>query len=305
MNTSDISLYVQKKLGVSQKGDKSADLKNEIIAKASGIFLWVVLVVELLARAKRNGRTVGDMRRLLHKTPQRLDDLFRELLQIDNITDRTETLRLMQWVLFAIRPLRLSELFHALSFSAHQYTSKKEWESSDEYVTDLDQMRRLIRSQSRGLVEIKRNRYQDNMLHNTDISYGIVQVIHESVKDYLIHQNGLQLLTSASDHRIIGQTHNELKVTCLNYLRMEELKSIALTNMLEESTRSRDKKMRLLRKEYPFLKYAVDALFTHAANAEAGAVSQEQLSQELMTPRDVYKIWMRLIGNFRHWSVSP
>lgn len=51
-------------------------LQKEVAAKASGVFLWVVLVVASLLKKKDEGGTVKEMQRILESVPKELDKLF-------------------------------------------------------------------------------------------------------------------------------------------------------------------------------------------------------------------------------------
>ncbi|KAF3155986.1 hypothetical protein TWF569_008026 [Orbilia oligospora] len=105
----DISIYVRDKLTVTKDADK---IEKELLRKAEGIFMWVVLVTEMLNQAFDEGRTTAVWKRL-RDVPTDLDEVFRILLEKDNHY-MNETLLMLQWVLFAPKPLTPMELYYGV-----------------------------------------------------------------------------------------------------------------------------------------------------------------------------------------------
>src|SRR6516164_2761139 len=131
------------------------------------------------------------MRQILQSVPDELNDLFTGYFRNVSIRDRQKTLRLMQWILFAERPLTLMEMNCALAFSVEcPPKSQKSWKESDDYLDGDAQAERMLRTLSKGLVEIKAG---DESVRHRIQRRRVVQFIHESVRDFLLHQNGLQI----------------------------------------------------------------------------------------------------------------
>ena len=107
--------------------DYMATLQNEILRRASGIFLWVVLVVQKLLDADNAGDTLRELGEILRKVPSDLDGLYQYLLQSTEDEDRQQFLRLIAFVLFVGRPLSLTELRHVWAFVYEGFTSYTEW----------------------------------------------------------------------------------------------------------------------------------------------------------------------------------
>lgn len=103
----DISIYVRDKLRITD-----ADIEKEVLSKADGIFMWVILAVELLDRSFDKGQIYG-MQMRLQDIPPELDKLFQMLLMRDN-PRKDQTALLFQWVLFARRALSPEELYYAV-----------------------------------------------------------------------------------------------------------------------------------------------------------------------------------------------
>jgi hypothetical protein len=151
-----------------------SSLKVQIIRKASGVFLWVVLVVKILIEMGDDGKTAKDMEDCLNNIPEDLEELFSNILRTLKPNERPKAVKLVQWVLLAERPLSLEELCLAIAFTSETpQISLQKWKSSSEYVQSYEQMARMTRSYSRGLIEVTDNG---------------VQFIHESVRELFLRE---------------------------------------------------------------------------------------------------------------------
>ncbi|GAB1312302.1 Ankyrin repeat-containing domain protein [Madurella fahalii] len=247
----DIATYVRDEL---TKRDK--EIEECVLKKASGIFMWVVLVVTMLNKAYDEGK-VEAMQQKLREVPDDLDTLFWTILDKDN-PDKHETILMLQWVLFARRPLKPEELYYAM-LAGTSTDNLAAWDASR--ITPDDIRRRVINS-SRGLIEVRKGKE------------GSVQFIHESVNDFLLRNQRLQSLDAALKPNPIGTSHNRLKACCLSYIMMVPLPS------LKESENATS-----LRSHYPFLEYASKYIFYHAEAAEGGHVGQAEFLHRLREER--------------------
>lgn len=281
-NEADISAYVRAKLlpmSPSDPSDPSSEFVKEIGRRSSGVFLWVVLVVQQLVKASDDGRTLREMREILERVPGRLEEIFRQYFETIENTDRPKTLQIMQWILLAERPLTPTELRFALAFDI-EYHSQQECKGSDGFVKHDEQMEKQVRSLSRGLIEVK-------LLEQDGARTSIVQFIHESVRDFLKEGEGLQILNHPAGRTGEGEGHGILTRSCINYIRSKELRRIPL---LEQSRSWED-----ISASYPFLDYAVSSVFKHARGAEEGERPQANLVQLFQQPTDdVFNCWRYL-----------
>jgi hypothetical protein len=89
LTLNDIRLYVADKLHAnkrfqefaSRELDRAPSMVGEIVTKADGVFLWVVLVVRSLLVGFANRDEMADLERRLHELPSRLEALFENILQ--------------------------------------------------------------------------------------------------------------------------------------------------------------------------------------------------------------------------------
>ncbi|KAF4632473.1 hypothetical protein G7Y89_g5650 [Cudoniella acicularis] len=144
------------------------------MSRTSGIFLWVLLAVQVLSRKFDRGR-IHALRKRLHKIPDRLDKLFMDILRRDG-QNMEELILCLQWILFAGRPLKREKLYFAIIDEVEPETLGA-WNPEEITVEDVE---RFVLSSSKGLADITRSKDRT------------VQFIHESVRDFLLKGNGLE-----------------------------------------------------------------------------------------------------------------
>ena len=104
----DINKYVDYNL-VGNKGTQRDNIKSNIHRKASGVFLWVILVIPMLNKLYDKDSESAMLNRL-QDIPAELNGLFREILGKDPST-RNRSVLTLQWMLFSYTPLSPIELF--------------------------------------------------------------------------------------------------------------------------------------------------------------------------------------------------
>ncbi|THX26483.1 purine and uridine phosphorylase [Aureobasidium pullulans] len=242
-HTEDITKYIQSNLkaGKSERVDK---LKTEVQEKSQGVFLWVVLVVPMLQKAWDRGK-VKSLRECLQSIPDDLNKLFKDILCRDT-EDMQELVLCLKWLLYAGRPLKPEELYFGI-LSGTNPESLTPWEPGDDTPEIIN---RFILSSSKGLAEPTRNKVPT------------VQFIHESVRDFLLKENGLALIQDNIDCTSAGPAHDHLKRCCQNYI------NIAAIGQSEDSSSEDMARFR-------FLEYSIRHIFKHAELAASHMISQE------------------------------
>ncbi|KAK6829671.1 hypothetical protein PG987_010255 [Apiospora arundinis] len=196
----DLATYVGKCLKAPKK--IQAELQRQILDKASGVFMWVVLVVGILNKETGNGGLA--LRRRLSEIPPTLSQLFKDILTRDN--ERPEELRrCILWVLCAFRPLTPAEFCHAM-WAAGLKDGLVDNEIPDSEDNEINMA--LATSSSKGLVEVT----------NATKKRSTVQFIHESVRDFLIKERGLQELWPDLGFEWESLSHEILRSGCESYL---------------------------------------------------------------------------------------
>ncbi|KAF7596393.1 hypothetical protein BBP40_002138 [Aspergillus hancockii] len=94
------------------RSKQSQQIRLEILEKTSGIFLWMVLIVQILNREFQRGHLYALCKRL-RDIPAKLSNIFKSILTRDNM-NMDVLLPRVQWILFARRPLKRQELYFAI-----------------------------------------------------------------------------------------------------------------------------------------------------------------------------------------------
>jgi ankyrin repeat protein len=274
-HTEDLVGYIGNRLRI-QNAVLAKELQAQIINKAGGIFLWVILVVDILNQEDANGRL--GLRKRLDEIPDDLHTLFKSILMRDE--EHQERLLLgILWILFSARPLGPEEYYHALWAGLLPKglvdTEMPPVNSSD----SQDVIHRFIISSTKGFAE------------TTKGNEPTVQFIHESVRDFLIKDRGIQQLwpDHGSDWQILGQ--DRLKESCMTYLKQK-----AIHDRLRRYNPGPSRNASELESRFPFLGYAAQHVLYHA-NIAADAVSQDNFIS--CFPLDH---WVKIVNLFEKYA---
>ena len=256
----DITLYIDKHLKIGTN-PHAEDIKAEILAKSSNIFLWVALVIPILNKEYDRGR-IKALKKRLGETPTGLHELFLDILTRDH-KNMDELLVCVQSILFAARPFRPEELRIAVETGCEEDPPD---EPCDPTQMTPDNLRKFVLDASKGLAEITRSKEPT------------VQFIHESVRDFLLKDGGLSKLQPTVKN-LEGQGHDTLKKMCLAQfsLRAAELVRQALPES-DEHFVPRDPFL-----QYPLLQYAKDHIYFHANLAQRLGLDQTEFLETFNT----------------------
>jgi hypothetical protein len=170
-HSQDIIDYIASELRIGD-GIYVPDIREQVQEKSSGIFLWTVLVVRILNKQYDRG-DVAALQKRLSEIPRGLSELFEDILTRD--CEDVQSLWLcIQWVLFATRPLSREELYFGI-IAGHDGSTLQPW---DRQALSIGDIGRYILNCSKGLTETTKKTHH-------------VQFIHESVRDFLVKENGL------------------------------------------------------------------------------------------------------------------
>ncbi|RYP26645.1 hypothetical protein DL768_011615 [Monosporascus sp. mg162] len=274
-HSEDIARYISSKLKLP-KSKRAEDFRKEVLEKSAGIFLWVALVIPMLNKTSAGGR-VDQLQKCLNTIPMGLDNLFDMILARDN-ADMDELRFCIQLILFAIRPVTLTEYFFALR-PAGDNDLHDSWAAKE---VDRDVMGRFALSSSKGLAEVTKTRREDKD--------PTVQFIHESVRDFLFSENGRRRLWPLFNHdKFTAFGHDALKLRCLGEIEAYQGRDS------QASTRSAQDLIQM----WPFLRYATDNILLHANQAQQYGVSQDGfLSQFSKRQQD----WVKLYNTFEKFK---
>ncbi|KAG8422108.1 hypothetical protein J3459_010693 [Metarhizium acridum] len=242
----DIANYVRSELQIEDT-DLREELVSQILDKSAGVFLWVVLVVDILNEEERNGRPTFKSR--LSELPSELSELFEYIMRDnDNVDDLVLSIL---WILLAQRPLELEEFYHGCwhfkdPMFAKEYTSNR----AEKYVL----------SSTKGLAQVVQS------------TPPTVQFIHESVRDFLLKYDGLRKLWPSLPFNWKDNGHEKLKKYCSIYIQ-HAIDSSIFPALLDDYD---------LQDTLPLMRYATQHVLYHAENA-AESIRQDEFLEEFPT----------------------
>ncbi|CAI7624644.1 unnamed protein product, partial [Penicillium pancosmium] len=276
----DLEMYVSSHLHF-----KNTELQSQLLDKAAGVFMWVVLVVDILNKEYRRGGMA--LRKRLNELPSGLSQLFKDILKRDD--ENMEALLLcILWILFAKRPLQPREFYHAL-WSGLSLKDLADGQIPLVDTTVLENgdsdglFARYVTSSSKGLAEITKSTKQPK-----------VQFIHESVRDFLIKDNGIRELWPDLGIDCQSTSHEMLKHCSNHYLKHFSEHELLRTVLTE--TRS-NKQEEIIYKKYSFLDYASSCVLYHADTA-AKVIDQQEFLSSFRVPQ-----WINVNNLFEKYKI--
>jgi nucleoside-triphosphatase THEP1 len=266
----DIINYTQAQLRVKTPALR-AQLVSAISARASGIFLWVILVVKILNKEADRGNQ-HRLEAKLQEIPTGLYALFEAILEKDSDQDHN-IVSAMIWVLFTRRNLTLVEMCFAIMISTDQLGSGNiVWEPDLVDQTVLDN---FLLTSSRGLLEFAEPRTGRSLKLCSR-----VQVIHESVREYLL-MHGLRKLDEGLSQDTEAKCYGRLAEWCAKYIQ----------STVQFGLFGEDEQARSMR-QCPLLEHATEHCLTYAEQAA------QQGYQHSMYAETPIKTW-RLVAGIR------
>ncbi|KAL8330732.1 hypothetical protein RB593_001618 [Gaeumannomyces tritici] len=275
-NKGDIQAYVHGMLSDLQGQTQQPTVQELIASRANGVFMWARLAVEKVQELEREGHSETKIRNSINLLPGELEEVYRQLTK----DMEPRSIKLIQWICFAVKPMTLEELWWAIIIEPDdQRRSLRKYQEDEDYIDDADKMKLQLRKLSCGLAEVSQ----------PDSSKpGVVQFIHQSVKDFFV-EKGLSALdgSSTSTDAAIGMAHHRLSKICIRYLAMEEI---------GQSTS-------YVRRDFPFLHYATTSWVAHAKQGDARSVRQEDLLECFAWPSNaLVDLWVRVYGILENYS---
>ena len=200
--------------------------------------------------------------------PEKLHKLYGTILHGISEDQRHQSLVLMRWICFALRPLSLPQVREIVVLEASpQVTSLTECHETYECAsveTDADMKVRII-DLSGGLAEVKK---------------------HDD-------EEVIQLLGDTAPGHIVGYSHLHLSSLCARYLSMDEVLSIDLEYSscgypsIDDARTIRTE----LIQSFPLIEYAMCFWVEHASKAEKYEVPQKDLLQACLL---LHSSWIRM-----------
>ncbi|KAL1598068.1 hypothetical protein SLS59_007078 [Nothophoma quercina] len=175
------------------------------------------------------------------------------------------------------------QLYHAI-LSGVDLEAVAEWDPEE---LTKDVIKRFILDSSKGLAE------------TTVSKESKVQFIHESVRDFLLKENGLGKIWPEFRSNFQGQSHDRLKQCCLDYISIDVTTPLQIPDPLPKASSQPAASLRKSATQmFPFLEYAVLNVLYHADTAHGGGISQADFLASFPLPR-----WVKLDNLFEKHEV--
>jgi hypothetical protein len=263
----DISTYVRTQLRIENSALR-ARLVSVISVRASGVFLWVVLVVRILNKEADHGNQ-HQLEAKLQAIPDGLHALYNAVLEKDNDQNH-HLLPALIWVLFAKGSLKPVEAYFAIIVSTGQLSSDNiVW---DPKIVDHTMLASFLLSSSRGLLELIKSESGPRTTYE-------VQVIHESVREYLL-LDGLKKLDDDLGKNAEARCHARLAKWCAIYV--QSTVQYGLLGATEQASAMR---------KCPLLEYTIEYALAHAE------LAAQQGYQEIVYAEAPVETWRLIAGD--------
>ena len=202
LNGPDIHQYISEKLNGNQgfldlrqaEPQYAAELINITRVRASGVFLWVILVVAELQSGLTHGYKLQELNATLYSLPEDLEALFDKMLNFGGAAQFQKASRMSQLV-----QLRRSfEGLGEITLLDFAFADEDNYESlvrpetlipEERQVGMADRMRRRLDEACHGLLQVERCSSPINAR---------VDYLHRTVQDYLLRQHTWQKILSAT-----------------------------------------------------------------------------------------------------------
>ncbi len=222
------------------------DIQTALSEKAEGTFLWVSLVLEDISKVTAFFMVRGKLQSL----PLSLSEVYSRILDNIKKEDVENAKFILSWVITARRPLTVDELAMARALGPEG------WDKNIIPTADT-------------LNELKDGfKFCEPLVYLDDVTQTI-NLVHQSVKDYLLEEN-LQGNSHLSMYRIIPDKANSCILDiCWRYLSMEEFSRDIMKHAAEGTIWGLSQERLQTR---CFLQYAIEEWQEHALAASPAVI---------------------------------
>ena len=240
-------------------------------------FRWAVCQLDALKPCFN----LPTLRKALKSLPKTLDETYSRILCDIAEEHRDYAIRILQWLTYSARPLRIEELAETIAVNIES----NPWFDYDARFPE----HRDILLMCSGLVTIEGDSEDDSSWGSDDKPTSIVRLAHFSVKEYLVSE---RIRTQAAKEYAIREIHANKSIAsvCLAYLlQFDQHDNLTLKAMTE----------------FPLARYAAQYWFQHVKIVGKDLDSIQMLSMELFYARKTaYINWVRLCDPDRPWRRS-
>ncbi|RDW93506.1 uncharacterized protein DSM5745_00828 [Aspergillus mulundensis] len=261
----DIHHYLRRRLQVDEGFDKwrklpntAQEIERKIMDKADGMFRWAVCQLNSI----RGCLDLPMLRDTLSSLPDTMEETYSRILSTIADSHKNYALRILQWLVYAVRPLMIEEIIDVLAVSfneeGHAFDPRNR-------LLDVEDILSICSS----LVTIEKS------------GQGLlVKLSHLSVRDYLVSSHTQAFFRNSMESETANTAISSI---CLRYILQLD------TNCYSD---------RRIRERFPLTTYAVMHWPIHARAAGEGSASVLRLIEELFLLQDEsFCTWVCLYKN--------
>jgi hypothetical protein len=221
---SDIREFTRSFMRELQFGKHIETATDYVVGNADGVFIWVELIGRQLKDYDSQGRPPGDILAFLKTLPRGLVKVYRLMLE-KLLTDRASILdciKMFRFVLFAGRPLTVGELQHALRVPDDPVY---EFMPSEAFLEKEIPEERYLTHCAGNFLEFKGPKGTTgpgllswNFSSDEFAGSRSVQVIHQTVRDFFLRDNGY--VSNTVFWICPKDAHRCISITCIRYLML-------------------------------------------------------------------------------------
>ncbi|KIW85631.1 hypothetical protein Z517_01023 [Fonsecaea pedrosoi CBS 271.37] len=198
------------------------DFQSQIVDKAQGVFLWVILVVRDMLQRLQNGATITNLFRRLDMLPAELDDFFMQIVESIDAAERADAGKIFQ-IVTALPKAHRTVL--ALSFTEEEHVDFALHLEDDDLTEQaihqhISSTKRRLNSRCKGLLEmgaeIKRARWVDWQ----------VEFLHRTVYDFFCQSELLRTRLSTYTSGSIDVSRYMCNASLVEFLALADTDSL-------------------------------------------------------------------------------
>lgn len=283
-NEDDIGMYTDSEMGFLLHDTDNSDQESRtslflsitkyIKENARGVFLWVVLICRALKRYTRTGYSPAGLKKELASLPKDLEGFYQMMTQRlhSDLEPRAlqEARKILNWTLFARRPLTMAEMGDVIAIPLGDGTPFSPSPSflEDHRIVGWRGVKQKLRHTCGDLLEIIPFNPGSTNVDENDT----VQLIHETVREFLLHDNEI----AKPLHTNLDLGIQAIIEVCVRYLEVcfrdeafVPIKSRRLPSVRNPSTFEAEEYQQFVKAlaSLPLLWYILRYLFEHLGTA--------------------------------------
>ncbi|KAK4063744.1 hypothetical protein Trihar35433_8452 [Trichoderma harzianum] len=209
--------------------DAMNGIRTHLVNNAKGVILWVTLIIDqLMQHCRTGGITLEELEKLLHSLPHDLMEYYEYMVkELEQKLDKDQLARsrkALMWVSGAsfVRALTIQELWDALAIPddvQKALQSQKDYRhATGSYFKTWAGFRSILYTWCGPFIEVMRDttrRYGPRDDRDHVEPYYIVQLLHQTVKDFLADEKTsgtLRFQTSDAIQFVLGSTQVHLQI---------------------------------------------------------------------------------------------